>query len=950
MALLALAATAAGRGAEAEAGDLDLERLQVWRAGDHVRAVAQTPDGFLWVGLRDGLRRFDGRQFEPVDALDPALAQPITALLAARDGALWVAVDAGVAALVLRIPPEGRPVRPWGRAQRLATREVRALVEDARGTVWAGGDGGIWKLPASGGAEGVATLMHPRLPVGAMHPARGGGSWVGTALGLARLSSDGARLEPVWRGPAVEAITELPGDPDHLHLGTDGALLRLRLPVERPDAPAEEPWRSVRLPHRRVSALLVDRERNLWVGTPLGLVQAPRARPFRVVRAGGGQVSAVVAAADGSWWNIDGAEFVVRRRGGDLQVQQSIDVRPVAPNGIVGMLEDPAGTLWVGSWEQGLFRKQGAQLLRVPLHGWETRDTVRPLLASPRRGLVLGIGDGMLATWSDGATRWQDLEGLGVRGELISAVEDGAGRLWLASEHSGLVVVDAAGKARRIGVAQGLPSENLTGLVGRPDGSLWIGSRDAGLIRHHGGRFTAITRRDGLGTDAVCAPFADGSGHLWLPTLQDGIVRAREAELVAFTEGRARRVSALMFSVKDGLPADGAPWRWTPLGARDRQGRLWLGMTRDAVVFPAPDAVVAPPVPQVLIERARVDGRDLPTAPAAEPAGEPARIPHGRSALEVRYTAALVDGRQHLRFRYRLDGLDPAGEGGWHEVGEAQEAQYAAVPPGSYRFRVAAFLDNRPGASEVREATVAFVLVPAFHRTRAFLVACAAALVAGLGLAYTVRLRLLRRRFAMISEERNRIAREIHDSLEQTLFAAKLQVEAAPEPQARAVALIQRAIEETRAAVWSLRTGVFGRADLSVAISVTAGEVLRATDVAFALRAEGTPYRLPAVTEWHIGQVVREAFTNALKHARARAVEVHLDWHPERLVVSVRDDGVGLPEGGVPAAGTGGGRYGLQGMRERLRPFGGRVTVASGDARGTVVTVEVPRPQKGERT
>jgi signal transduction histidine kinase len=197
----------------------------------------------------------------------------------------------------------------------------------------------------------------------------------------------------------------------------------------------------------------------------------------------------------------------------------------------------------------------------------------------------------------------------------------------------------------------------------------------------------------------------------------------------------------------------------------------------------------------------------------------------------------------------------------------------------------------------------------------------------------------------VISEERNRIAREIHDSLEQTLFAAKLQLEAAEgsegaRPLARAGELVRRAIEETRAAVWSLRTGVFGRADLAVAISVTAGEILRGTRVAFALQVEGAPYRLPAVVEWHIGQVVREAFTNALKHARPGALAVRLTFQPERVAVTVTDDGAGFS----PAESGGG--YGLQGMRERVRPFRGSVTLESQPGRGTAVTVEIPRSEK----
>jgi signal transduction histidine kinase len=415
------------------------------------------------------------------------------------------------------------------------------------------------------------------------------------------------------------------------------------------------------------------------------------------------------------------------------------------------------------------------------------------------------------------------------------------------------------------------------------------------------------------------------------------VVRASEAALVAFTEGRAPRVSAMLFSARDGLPSNASPWRWPPAAARDRQGDLWLGLVRDAVVF-QPDAVVPPRLPEVVIEGARLDGRELTLGGTTAP-----RVPHRHTVLEVRYTAPLLDHRQHLRYRYRLDGL----ENEWHEAGEAQEAYYARLPAGRYRFRVAALLDNWTGAGG-REASVAFVLVPPFYRTGAFFAALALAIVLAGVMAFTVRVRLLRRRFADLSEERNRIAREIHDSLEQTLFAAKLQLEAAASdeapaalarPLARAGELVHRAIEETRAAVWSLRAGVFGRADLQVAISVTAGEALRGTNVAFSLQVEGVPYRLPAVTEWHVGQIVREAFTNALKHARPRALLVRLEFLPGKVVVLVSDDGSGFSPGE-----TAPGHYGLRGMKERVRPFAGQVAVESDPGRGTTVRLEIPRP------
>jgi signal transduction histidine kinase len=682
------------------------------------------------------------------------------------------------------------------------------------------------------------------------------------------------------------------------------------------------------LPQHEVNAMLVDREGNIWLATNVGLVRVPRARPFHVIATEPGEVVSLAPGNDGALVVLD-PDTVVRLRDGRSEPIS----RGLARNGMLGIVSD-GGFEWIGSWQDGLFRVDGKMLRRVPLDGWEAGDTIRPLLSSRQgRGLVLAVGTGKLVSWSPAHAEWTSFTDLGVKSELVAGAEDeSSGRLWLASERQGLVVVGQDGSARRMGRAQGIPSENLTALVEGRRGALWIGTRDRGLVHLRDDRFTAIGRAQGLGTDAVVGLLRDErGGHLWITTASEGMIRASEDELEAVVAGRSAGVATRPFTTRDGLPTSGSADRSAPAGFVDRLGRVWLGSFRGVVVFDDP-SVAAPVLPVPRLESVRVDGQEIASG---------ARVHGGRGELQVRYTAALFEGRERLRFRHRLAGF----ETGWRDVGDAHEAWYASLPAGNYRFHLVPYFSGAPGSPAGPETVFAFALVPPFYRTGSFFAAAGVALVLAALLVGRLRLQSRRRQQAVLAHERNRIAREIHDSLEQTLYAAKMQLEAGapsgnrPSHLTRGIELVERAIDEARAAVWALRTGVFGRADLSVAISVTAGDSLRHSDVAFSLDTEGVPYKLPAVTEWHVGQTVREAFTNALKHGKPTRLSVRLVYGPS-LVVSVIDDGVGTA---APVEGDSSGHYGLQGMRERLRACGGRVTLDSEPGRGTVVRIEIPR-------
>ncbi|HEY0706531.1 MAG TPA: histidine kinase, partial [Polyangia bacterium] len=797
----------AGGRAQAEP---DYGRIQVFRPGEEVLALAQTNEGLIWIGTNSGLLRFDGHEFRWVD-VGQGPRRAVTALLASPDGALWVGQD-GMPA-VTRLHGDER--RSWGEAEGISAGRIRTIIGAADGGVLVGGDGGGWSFAMDG-----AVTRLPWLPAGrsirSLYRRPSGGFWVGTDVELARVT--GGRFEPVLSKGAVNSILEVGSNQVLIAVGSRGPLAGLYAVTIGPDEggrvnvtrgervyhdrivrtfatpPAGEggAWVGTSngvlhvdaagvtqhteplpplAPSRVINALLPDQEGGLWLGTQLGLLRAPRPLPFRVVSIEARrQLVSVLADPDGSVWML-GTNSLMRYRDNAIVEEIEVDDVPEGSEGLVSLVRGDDGTLWVGTSAQGLLRYEAGKLVRVPLTlpAGIPDGRARPLHWSSRRGLLISVGPTGLAALKGGQVTVETFDDVGVRSEVVAAAEDAAGTLWVATDRHGLVRL-TGDQRQRWGRKEGLPSENLSGLAIRGDGLL-IGSRDAGLIVGGGKDFVAVGRREGLGTDSIAGVVRDGRGYVWLTTIGDGVVRVRESELDSFAAGTIKGVRARVLTARDGMPSNSSRTRSGPSGTIDSRGHLWLALFRGAVVFSMPAGLPVPRLPQPVLDVVRIDGRALPLK------GPTPHVPLGHGLFDARYTAAFFEGREHLAFRYRLDGVDRD----WREAGDRQEVVYAGLGPGTYRFRVVPSFPDAPELVTVPEATLAFVLIPPFHRTGTFYALMVIMLILAATGAIVLRLRVIRRRLAIIAEERDRIAREIHDSLEQTLYAAQMQIDAAGE-------------------------------------------------------------------------------------------------------------------------------------------------------------------------
>jgi signal transduction histidine kinase/ligand-binding sensor domain-containing protein len=963
------------RPAQADGGDTPTFVVTRWSDAPNlplpeVSALARTPDGFLWLGTKGGLVRFDGASFrrESVPGLEATAQRWIYDLGVDGRGTLWAGTKAAEGLLAHR---DGRWHAP---VHGPALGHVRVLRATPDGSLWVGSERGLFALHG----ERLEPLVSAEALGGyveALAPAVDGGLWVGSNAGVFHYRPDQTpRARPLEAtGAAPTHVLSLLEDDDGLWIGTAAGLHHRRggsvtaVPV------------TAGLPTARVYALARDRRGTLWVGTRAGLYrrQGDRFEPGALDRTGAtGTIWELREDEEGTLW--------VGSKAGLLRLRPALfgavpwPVGPGRPPGAsTAILVDGGGGVWAGTAGQGLARlEEGGWRFFRRADGLCT-ESVLALGPSRDGGLWVGGGpDGpaRVCRFHDGRFLPEDTRAL-ADGELVRTLhEDRQGRLWVGGRR--LYVRSVAG-APLAPVALPGARDSVHFVVERiketEDGHLWIATReglwrrdgetfrrdppsgpgaypwiydivsddrgghyltgDRGFARLAAGRVTPFMGAQGF-VDTEVFGLARVAGRLWLST-SNGVVAVREAQVMALEAGEIPHLPYRRFGSADGLAADVIGAGGTPPLAVAPDGRVWFSTAAGPSALDpgrAPDAESAPP--RVFIEKVAVNG--TPAATERRLA-----VPRGAGALQVEYTAPALVDPSALRFRYRLEPV----EARWTDAGPERLARYTGLPAGRYRFVVAAAWGAGAFGSDT---AFAFELQPRLFETGAFratALALVALLLFGLHRARTWRLRA---QHAAVLAERTRIARELHDTLAQAVGAIAFRLEGArmspalPDSERRAIdrawQLARSTLAEARQAIWRLRHEAAAHEDLGTALRGLVASTGRALPVE--VRLTGTPRPVPEGIRFALLRIAQEALANASRYADARTIRVDLDQGADAVALRVSDDGAGLSEDAATAPG----HYGITGMRERAEEVGGTFTLTSAPGRGTTVAVRVPLP------
>ncbi len=752
--------------------------LDSWEAGqglpqNTVQAIAQTPDGYLWIGTQEGLVRFDGTQFTLFDrrTTPEITASSVVALLAEQDGTLWVGTNGGG---LLRM--RGDRFETFGPGTGLTGLKVQALARDGRGALWVGTDDeGLFRLEGSrfrrlSAADGLESFLVRTLCVD-----RAGAMWVGTTGGgVTRMGEGGAQSFTTREGLPNDSVIALAPHPGGgVWVGTaGGGLARVADgKVSTSDAP--------RLPTNQVSALLVDRQGDLWVGTwGRGVCRVSgESVACRSSAAGtfpADHVWSLFQDREGSVWVGTWTEGLQRLRHG---VFVNVGTREgLAGENVRAVTQDASGAVWATVASGGLHRIEGDSVRVFGTGDGLPSDQPSTLLAARDGRLWVGTYTDGLAVGKGGVFSRVPLPPPAFASRDVRALaEDADGSIWVGLLPGGVVRL-RDGVARRFGVAEGLPSDRLLCLLAARGGGVWAGTT-SGLARIDEDHVQAFTKRDGLPDDRVYSLALDDEGTLWIGTgnglarlrsgkiasvgtneglfdslaksvLQDdgwlfmtsnhGVFRARRADVSATMDGQRRGFSSEHFGLADGMRSEGCSGGTGPGAIRASDGRIWVATTRGLAVLDPRSLERPPAFLAVRIESVRADG--APVEPA-----ETVVIPPGSSRLEIRYTGISLVAPADVRFRFRLEGVDPT----WVDAGRERSASYTNLSPGSYVFEVAA---RRSAGAWATGAKTTVRIEPTLAQKGWFRAAVAGGVLAVLAGALFNRARKQRRRREVLQE------------------------------------------------------------------------------------------------------------------------------------------------------------------------------------------------------
>ena len=867
-----------------------------------VRAIAQTDDGYLWLGTANGLVRFDGVRFVPWAALGatPLPEAGIRALLLAHDGALWAGFDN--AAGVSRIR-DGQ-AEAFTEADGIALGSVTALAQDRRDTIWAAGTGGLFSFDGEqwrnlGTRQGFTPGTALSLFVGTT-----GALFVGTANGVFRLREDTERFDPVTTDPSEvlglsedETGTIWTTDPvvGFAPLGEDVTTDRTRVPGRgsrvlhdgrgnlwvgtlgqglwrvRPaaDAPIEQVSVMTGLPSNRVQALLEDREGSIWAGTFEGLSQLTPHRVTPVMTLG--LITAVDATPDGDVWVATTEELIGFSEQNTAPERAG---RRLSLPGVTALAAAAEDGVWAAT-NDALFRVSDTRVARVPLPLETPLNRIASLASDHRGGLWIFDSEHGLFRWRRGRLDPVDSGPSVGRAQVRFTGTDRYGRLWIGGAGSPFVVVVDHDTARSYGPEDGFRSGPYNTIHEDRAGTIWFGG-DQGLTLLHKGRPLSMTRANGLPSDVVVAIAEDPEDDVWLAT-GAGIVRIARHQIEMLAADATHQIRHRLYDKSDGLA--GLPIRSRNRGAlRSGDGRLWF-VTGRGLTIVEPRTLGERPPADVRIEGAIADGSRVES-------GEQT-LPAGTTRLRIDYTESSLASLSKTRFRYRLEGFDAD----WVQAGSSRQALYMNLPPRSYRFQVVA--NNDAGTWHLPGATWDFSIRPVFYKSLWFLALCAVTVAGLLGGGWQLHLRHVRREFSLVLAERTRLSHELHDTLLQSLVGVALQFEVAnkrlssspAEARAHLIRMrkqVEQYIREARQSIWNLRSPALQTSNLRQALQESGERTAAGQPVRFEFIARGTPAGASAEVDHQLLRIGQEAIHNAARHAQASRIRAELRYDTTR--------------------------------------------------------------------
>jgi signal transduction histidine kinase/ligand-binding sensor domain-containing protein len=968
--------------AHASLRDRAISELQhtVWLGKDGapsgITSLAQTPDGFLWLGTEYGLIRFDGVRYTQADENtgERYPSETIQSLFAPRSGGVWVGLSAGTAVILVKdgktVRYQTRDARPLGTINDFAAEEngnlwiasvhglcelraaedvlrcdeldgikrALALYVDRVGTLWVSTGSTLYARRRSDAhfakiRDGFGSLYRIR-------QAPDGRFWLADIKGSVQVASIDDQGNLAIQASVAVASAGLSFDADGgLWITTLGkGLRRIRFPERVSSGVLEEGAPELErfaqedgLSGNYAWPVLVGREGETWIGTSAGV---DRFQPRSLIPAGfpaGAHDFSLAAGEDGAIWAGTTNYALMKLQGRNLQ-----EFKEVSPE-VNYVHRDQDGGIWIGA-SDAIYRVEDGRPVRVaPLPVRAGAEQVRSILIDRQKTISIALNLTGAYQWEGGSwTKVPPPQQVPPPAQVWAQTFDRDGRLWRAYNR-GFIAVVKDGQTAVYSAADGLNVGEVRTLA-RGHQVMWVGG-SKGLAAFDGGRFRGLVAGSSGELDGISGIVETASGDLWLRSVA-GLLHYNAEALRAAFAGEPLRGER--FDHLDGLPGQSAQVSPLPTLIEGTDHRLWLA-TGSGVVWIDPSHPIRDASPPMVRIESFVSGEQH------LPLGTKVTLPQGLNRVQINYTAAALQVPERTKFRYRLDGVDTD----WQDAGTRREALYNNLAPAAYRFQVTAA--DEDGTWNPAEASLVFEVPPLFYQTWWFRSLTALIALVVLFALFHRRMRHVLVRVTMLHQERmierERIARELHDTLLQGVQGLILRFQAtvlgmqADDPVRGEIegTLVRanRILEEGRDKVMGLRSVTDCNLQLEQAWSELAVELSSSQEPAFELTVEGTPRELMPLIRDEVHRIGAEAIINAFRHAQARRIDVEIGYASTELRVRIRDDGRGIADE-VLDAGRRSGHWGLPGMSERATWMHARLMVWSKPGVGTEIELRVP--------
>jgi signal transduction histidine kinase/ligand-binding sensor domain-containing protein len=919
-----------------------------------IYSILQTRDGFLWLGTQDSLIRFDGANFREFEYRDKAVLHGdlIRALLQDRAGNLWVGTIGGG---LSEITPSGDFIRV-GAKEGLRGNSITNLSEAPDGSIWVSTEEGLARV-----ADGKAQMFTradglPSNQVRASCEASDGTRWVaGRDFSLG--SWNGKRFAAVLSEPVNALVCSSDGD---VWAGTDAGAVQIRggrltrfttregLPDNAVSSLLEGPGASIwigtndgisryragkfssyrirdGLSHSVVLSLAFDREASLWAGTKDGLDEFSDSAVTPFTRDEGlssNDTSAVLADRSGNLWvGTLGHGLNVYENGQFTQVNRS---NGLLDDHVLSLAADSSGDVWAGTYDGVTRLRAGRVVATYPLP-----EHVQALFVDSEGTVWAGTAR-CLRRYDGGTFRKVQLPGADVN-DVLALAGGRSVRLFVSDQGSTLSYLQS-GTFKSYALPSGARPVACF-LVDHQHHNAWMGTLGWSLLRWQNGKISRVRVHDGLYDNRIYSILEDDHDNLWMASSK-GIFRVGEQELNDFADGKRTTVESipfttgqLRFECRSGVQ---------PAACRTRDGRLWFSTTTGLVVIDPNHLDSTEDPPPVSVTALIVNGQRVRLDRAVQ-------IQPGEKNLEIHYAGLSFISPEKVTFKYRLLGFGH----NWIDAGSRRQAFFTNLPPGNFRFQVRA--RSAAGVWSKEAASIAFTVEPKLYQRWWFFPALFLLIGSGVLAGYRARVRRLRAEFALVTAERSRIARELHDTLLQGFSGVTMQLHAlwlgmGPGSKERRAlgSIIEDAGQysaEARRSLWGLRSRDSGSTEtFSERLAALARSATSSSDVL--LELETCPLSLEGRPEaqFQLLRIANEAISNALKHADATRLRVGLACEGEVLLMTIEDDGKGFT---ADQDYQQLGHFGLAGMRERAAEIGAVLDVESSE-HGTLLRVTLP--------